>query len=82
MPTSTPSIQFTHEVEENGLLPFLDTEITYHTDGSQSTKVHRSQPILTNNFTSPLAHKVAVVWTLYQRAEHLCTFADDKTEEE
>ena len=53
MPTSTPSIQFTHEVEENGLLPFLDTEITYHTDGSQSTKVHRKPTHTDKQFDFP-----------------------------
>ena len=33
--TIKPSIQFTYEMEENGILPFLDTEITH------STKVYR-----------------------------------------
>ena len=84
--TIEPSIQFTYEMEENGILPFLDTEITHYTEGSLSTKVYR-KPTHTDKYLDfqshhPLAHKVAVVRTLYHRAERLCTFADDKTEEE
>ena len=84
--TIKPSIQFTYEMEENGILPFLDTEITHHADGSLSTKVYR-KPTHTDKYLDfqshhPLAHKVAVVRTLYHRAEHLCTFANDKSEEE
>ena len=33
-----PSIQFTLESEKNGTLPFLDTEVTHHPDGSLSTE--------------------------------------------
>ena len=73
-------------MEENGILPFLDTEITHHADGSLSTKVYR-KPTHTDKYLDfqshhPLAHKVAVVRTLYHRAERLCTFADAKSEKE
>ena len=63
-----PTIQFTIESETDGCLPFLDTQITRHQDGSLSTKVYRKK---THNdkyldFQShhPLAHKLAVVRTL------------------
>ena len=64
----------------------LDKEITHHTDKSLSPKVYRKPTHIHKHlpFQShhPLAHKVSVVWMLYQRADHLCTFADSKTEEE
>ena len=81
-----PSIQFTLEVEENGVLPFLDTEIKHHPDGSSSTKVYRKRTHTDKylDFQShhPLAHKLAVPRTLFKRAQRLCTNAMERTEEE
>ena len=83
--TVEPSIQFTLELE-NGMLPFLDTEVTHHPDGSLCTKVYR-KPTHTDKYLDfqshhPLAHKVSVVQILHLRAERLCTFVNDRTEEE
>ena len=36
-----PTIQFTIEMESTGTLPFLDTRITHHSDGSLSSTVFR-----------------------------------------
>ena len=41
--TIEPSIQFTVEFKENEELPFLDTLITHHPDGSLSTRVYRKK---------------------------------------
>ena len=81
-----PSIQFTLEVEENGVLPFLDTEIKHHPDGSLSTKVYRKRTHTDKylDFQShhPLAHKLAVPCTLLKRTQRLCTNPMERTEEE
>ena len=70
-------IRFTYEVEENQRLPFLDIEILHHIDGTLSTKVFRKKTYTERylDFQShhPLAHKLAVVKTLFNRAAtHVC----------
>ena len=67
-----PSISFTHEVESDSLLPFLDVLLHHQPDGSVSTSVYR-KPSHTDkylNFRShhPPAHKAAVFRTLHSRA--------------
>ena len=67
-----PSIQFTCEREEDGLLPFLDVQVHHHSDGSISTSVYR-KPTNTDKYWSfdshhPQQHKALVVHTLSSRA--------------
>ena len=70
-----PSIQFTVEAESEGQLAFLDVLISRNLDGSMDTTVYR-KPTHTNKYLDfsshhPLAHKIAVVRTLYSRAQAL-----------
>ena len=63
-----PNIQVTVKPEENGELPFLDTLITHHPDGSLSTRVYRKK-INTDNYLHfqshhPLVQKTAMTRTL------------------
>ena len=77
------TIQFTIEMEAEGALVFL----THHTDGSLSTTVFRKS-IHTDKYLGfqshhPLAHKVAVARTLFDRAEKICSdFPDSEKEKE
>ena len=84
--TIESSIEFTHEVEEEGRLPFLDTEITHLRDGTLSTTVYRKRTHTDKYFDfdshHPLSHKLAVVKTLFLRADTHCTFAPDKIQEQ
>ena len=81
-----PSINFTYEVEMGGKLPFLDSEITHHLDGTLSTTVHRktthTDRYLDFQSHHPIAHKLAVVKTLFSRANTYCTYAQDRMDEE
>ena len=80
-----PSIQFTIEREHDRRLPFLDTEVIHHSDGTLSTKVYWKKMHTDKylHFTShhPIAHKLAVMRTLLSRAEKVCTSEDDKLQE-
>ena len=81
------TIQFTIEMESEGTLPFLDTRITHHTDGSLSTTVFRkgthTDKYLDFQSHHPLAHKVAVARTLFDRAEKICSdFPDTEKEKD
>ena len=79
-----PSIEFTIEEESNGSIPFLDTRVVWHDDGSLFT-VFRKQTHTGRylDFMShhPLAHKAAVVQTLLIHAEKVCTIVTDKDAE-
>jgi len=81
-----PSIQFTFELEANGVLPFLDTEVMHLSDGSLSTKVYRKKThtgkYLDFQSHHPLAHKLAVPRTLFIRAQRLCSDPLDRANEE
>ena len=73
-------IQFTHEVESEGKLPFLDTLVKRDKEGILHTTVHR-KPTHTNqtlNFQShhPLHQKLGVVKTLNNRARNVCSDQD------
>ena len=76
------TIQFTVEMESESTLPFLDTRITHHSDGSLSTTAFRkSTRDKYWDFQSrhPLAHKVAVARTLFDHAMKICSdFPDSK----
>jgi len=68
-------------MEEQGKLPFLDLLIKHHPDGTLSTTVYRKKTHTDKylDFQShhPLAHKLAVVKTLQNRANTHCTYAND-----
>ena len=81
-----PSIQFTLEAESEGQLAFLDVLISHNLDGSIDTTVYR-KPTHTNKYVDfsshhPLAHKIAVVRTLYSKAQALTSSAVTRTQEQ
>ena len=82
---TTGNIKFTHEEEQQGTIAFLDMKIHHDEDGSVKIKIYR-KPTHTDQYllwTSehPVAHKLSVVRTLYDRA-NLVTNAQDREEEE
>ena len=79
-------IQFTLKTESQGQLAFLDVMITHNPDRSTDTTVCR-KPTHTNKYLDfsshhPLAHKIAVVRTLYTRAQALSSSVVSRTQEE
>ena len=74
--TIETTIQFTVKMESESTLPFLDTRITHHHDGSLSTMVFRksthTDKYLEFQSHHPLAHKVAVARTLFDRTKKIC----------
>ena len=66
------SIKFTLEMEEGGCLPFLDTELTHHQNGSISISVYKkdmhTKKYLDFRSHHPLVHKLSVIKTLLSRA--------------
>ena len=74
-------------MEIEGTLPFLDTRVTHHFDGSLSTTVVRknthTDKCLDFQSHHPLAHKGPVAHTLFNCAEKICSeFPDSKKEKE
>ena len=72
-----PNIQFTHELENNGLLSFLDINIT-RTNGCLSTSVfHKptSTGLLTQDFNSfiPMTYKKGLLLSLISRYFNICS---------
>ncbi len=81
-----PSIQFTVELETNHELSFLDTLIHHHENGTITTKAYRKQSH-TNQYQHfdsrhPMAHKQAVIKTLFNRAKGVCSNALDRMKKE
>ena len=81
-----PSIQFTLEAETEGQLAFLDVLISRNPDGSMDTTVY-GKPTHTNKYLDfyshhPLAHKIAVLRTLYSKAQALTSSAVTRTQEQ
>ena len=71
-----PSIQFTMEVEENGMLPFLDVHVIRKPDGSLTFKVFRKKTH-TDRYLNNRSHhapnqKTGVLRTLISRAHGIC----------
>ena len=70
-----PSIQFTFETETECQLAFLGVMITRNPNQSINMTVYRklthTNKYLKFSSHHPLAHKIAVVWTLHSRAQAL-----------
>ena len=83
--TIEPTIQFTVELESNGKLSFLDTEILHNDNGVLTTSVFRKKThtdkYLSFDSHHPFNHRVSVIKTLFDRAEKLCTTQGDKDDE-
>ena len=80
-----PTIQFTIETEVEGTLPFLDTMVTRHVDGSLTTSVFRKKThtdrYLDFNSHNPLVHKIALARTLLTQADRICVSMPDRDAE-
>ena len=68
------AIQFTHEVEQNNRLSFLDVLLIRGEDGSLCRQVYR-KPTWVGHFYSfvPLRFKRNLIRCLYLRAKRICT---------
>ena len=62
-------IQFTREVEEDGKLPFPDSEVLSRDDKSLPTKIYRklthTDRLLDEPFYNPISHKPPTIRTLH-----------------
>ena len=77
-----PSIKFTVELESGCKLAFLVMEIHHHEDGRLTTTLYRKKPqtdkCLQFDSHNPMAHKQAVVKTLFNRANRICSSLCEK----
>ena len=82
----TNSIEFTHEMESEGKIPFLDTLIVRKDDVSVKVLVCRKKTHIDQmlHFTShhPLQYQYGVIRTLLDRCYDLVTEDKDQEEEE
>ncbi len=81
----TGSIKFTHEEENDGSIPFLDTLLKRNEDGSVKVTVYRKKTH-TNQYLSfdshhPLHQKLGVVRTLLNRCGEIVTEVEDQQKE-
>nr|VZI51516.1 unnamed protein product [Spirometra erinaceieuropaei] len=80
-----PQIQFTMEEENNGVLPFLDVQVSRQEDGTLQTGVFRkatdTEKILHYNSNHPLSHKRSCVRTLFRRIHTHCSTEAEKLRE-
>nr|VZI11478.1 unnamed protein product [Spirometra erinaceieuropaei] len=80
-----PQIQFTMEEENNGVLPFLDVQVSRQEDGTLQTGVFRkatdTEKILHYNSNHPLSHKRSCVRTLFRRIHTHCSAEAEKLRE-
>ncbi|CAH1233754.1 MOXD1 [Branchiostoma lanceolatum] len=79
------NIKFTQESCQNNMLPFLDTKTIIEKDGNLQFEVYR-KPTHTDQYLAfdshhPLEHKLAVIKTLFHRADNVITSDEAKTEE-
>ncbi len=82
----TCSIQFTHEEESEGTMPFLDTLMKHESDGNITFTVYR-KPTHTDQYLHfkshhPLHQKLGVVRTLLDRCDTVVTKPEDREKEE
>ena len=81
-----PSIQFTKEIQQDNKLPFLDINLMKEDDGTISTSVYRKKTHTDQylQFSShhPIAHKQAVIRTLFTRASRLSSSLIHRASEE
>ncbi|BHF85752.1 hypothetical protein SprV_1002892400 [Sparganum proliferum] len=80
-----PQIQFTMEEETNGMLSFLDVQVSRQEDGTLQTGVFRkatdTEKILHYNSNHPLSHKRSCVRTLFHRIHTHCSTEAEKLRE-
>nr|VZI26337.1 unnamed protein product [Spirometra erinaceieuropaei] len=80
-----PQIQFTMEEEKDGVLPFLDVQVTRQEDGTHQTGVFRkatnTEVTLHYNSNHPLSHKRSCVRTLFRRINTHCSPEAEKLRE-
>ncbi|BHF81552.1 hypothetical protein SprV_0802468400 [Sparganum proliferum] len=80
-----PQIQFTMEDETNGILSFLDVQVSRQEDGTLQTGVFRkatdTEKIPHYNSNHPLSHKRSCVRTLFHRIHTHCSTEAEKLRE-
>ena len=81
----TGSIKFTHELEQEGKIPFLDTLITRKPYHNIKLQVYRKSTH-TDQYSAfdslhPLQHKLRVVRTWYDRCLNIVSLESDKANE-
>ncbi|KAI8482477.1 hypothetical protein Bbelb_397970 [Branchiostoma belcheri] len=79
------NIKFTQEPSHDNMLFFLDTKTIVEEDGNLRTEVYR-KPTHTDQYLAfdshhPLEHKLAVIKTLFHRADNIVTSDQAKTDE-
>ncbi|KAI8517372.1 hypothetical protein Bbelb_059530 [Branchiostoma belcheri] len=79
------NIKFTQEPSHDNMLPFLDTKTIVEEDGNLRFEVYR-KPTHTDQYLAfdshhPLEHKLAVIKTLFHRADNIITSDQAKTDE-
>ncbi|XP_035659380.1 E3 ubiquitin-protein ligase TRIM71-like [Branchiostoma floridae] len=81
----TGSIKFTHEEEDQGTLPFLDTLLVRREDGTVKLLVYRKKThtdqYLDFNSHHPLHQKLGVIRTLMDRSKTVVTEETDRQQE-
>ncbi|KAI8512006.1 hypothetical protein Bbelb_111060 [Branchiostoma belcheri] len=80
------NIKFTQEMSHNNMLPFLDTKTIIEKDGKLKFEVYRkpthTDQHLAFNSHHPSEHKLAVIKTLFHRADNIITTDQAKTDEQ
>ena len=70
-------IKFTHEVEHDGYIPFLDVKVKRNSNGSFTTSVYRkktgSDIYINLDSYAPYKEKVGTLHGLIQRAFNICS---------